>query len=415
MPPTPLWRNRDYRRLWVGHALSDLGSRATDLALPLLVLAVSHSPVQAGAVGSVRLAAFVVFAIPGGALADRCDRRRAMLAAESVRAIAMSVLTWAAWAGRVQVVWLIVLAIVDAAGMAVTGPSHVAVLRQIVPRSQLALAGAREEARGYAAELCGPPCGGALFGLAVWAPFLADALSYLGSIAAIAGIRTPLRDPPTSSTTPNVSIGTAFRFIWRQGFLRVVLLIAPISNAAVTGVLFVLIVVLKQRGLASAGIGVTQTAIMVGGLIGALVAPWLLSRVRPGVVIIGSCWLSVVLIAALAMLPGTYLLAVPLLLLMLCAPAENATFFGQQVALTPDQLQGRVQGIAAMVSQLASPLGPLVGGLLVERAGGGRAFLIFAVLLIVPAFVAVSSRAVRTAPRSFECGAHTSRSSPDES
>jgi MFS family permease len=394
-PVTPLWLNRDYRRLWVGHALSDVGSRATDLALPLLVLAVTGSPFEAGAVGSVRLAAFVAFALPGGALADRCDRRRGMLVAEAVRAIAVGLLACAVWVGWESLAWLVVLAIVDAAGMAVTGPAHVAALRQIVPQPQLAVAGAREEARGYAAELAGPPCGGALFGVAMWAPFLADALSYLASFVAIARIRTPLRAAPRDLSEPKASIGRAFGFAWRQPFLRVVLLIAPISNMAITGVLFVLIVVLKQRGLTSVGIGAVQTAIMVGGLIGALAAPWLLARVRPGIIIVGSCWVAVTLIAALGLLPGTYVLAVPLLLLMLCAPAENATFFSYQVSLTPDHLQGRVQGICGMLSQLASPLGPLLGGLLVEREGGSRTFLVFAAILVVSAIVATGSRVVR--------------------
>jgi MFS family permease len=366
--------------------------------MPLLVLVLTGSPFQAGAVGSVRLAAFVLFALPGGALADRWDRRRAMLGAEAVRAAAVGLIAWATWAGWASLPWLVAFVVLDAAGMAVIGPAHTAALRHIVPRSQLGIASAREETRGYAAELAGPPLGGALFGVAFWAPFLADALSYVASIVAIARIRTPLRDRQNSTPTHEASVRTALEFTWRQPFLRIVLVLAPITNVAFTGVLFVLIVVLRQRGLAPAGIGAVQTAVMAGGLLGALAAPWLLARLRPASMIISSSWLAVILTTALALLPGTYALAIPLLLLMLFAPAENATFFSYQVTLTPDHLQGRVQGLTGMLSQVASPLGPLLGGVLVEHGGGGRAFLIFAALLAVAAILATVSPAVRNTP-----------------
>src|ERR687888_593037 len=80
----PLRRNRDFMRLWVGEALSTLGSRIAYVAYPLLVLAVTGSPTKAGLVGFLRMLPWFLFALPGGALADRADRKRIMVVCDAV-------------------------------------------------------------------------------------------------------------------------------------------------------------------------------------------------------------------------------------------------------------------------------------------------------------------------------------------
>src|SRR5581483_3356422 len=75
-PPTPLRHNRNFQMLWIGQVLSDLGSGFGALAYPLLILALTHSPVIAGAVGTITSGAAFVTRLPAGSLADRLDRRR---------------------------------------------------------------------------------------------------------------------------------------------------------------------------------------------------------------------------------------------------------------------------------------------------------------------------------------------------
>ncbi|MEU3346853.1 MFS transporter [Streptomyces sp. NPDC006700] len=78
----PLWRNRDFMLLWSGQVVSTVGMRVTALAYPLLVLALAGSPFQAGLVGFAQTLPFLVLYLPAGALVDRWDRRRVMLAAD---------------------------------------------------------------------------------------------------------------------------------------------------------------------------------------------------------------------------------------------------------------------------------------------------------------------------------------------
>ena len=71
----PLWKNRDYLLLWIGQTISVLGSQVSHLAFPLLVLALTGSPAQAGFVAAARSMPWLLFALPAGALVDRWERK----------------------------------------------------------------------------------------------------------------------------------------------------------------------------------------------------------------------------------------------------------------------------------------------------------------------------------------------------
>lgn len=394
--PAPLHRNRDFRRLWIGQACSELGTGAATIAYPLLVLALTGSPVQAGLVGTANLAARAALTLPAGALADRWDRRRIMIAAEALRLTAVAVLTVAILTGWAAFPLIVAVAAVDGVGAAFFGPAQAAALRRIVPTVQLPTAAARNEARQYAAELAGPPLGGALFSVARFAPFLADAVSYLASLVAVASIRTPLR-PAAEETRERwgSAIISGLRFVVREPFLRAVVSIAPLVNAAFAGVIFVLVVVLQERGASPAVIGTAQSAILVGGLAGAMLAPRLQRRVRTPVLVNVCLWTIAAVVAVAAFLPGTYLVAGVLALGLLLAPAVNAALFGYQIAITPDAMQGRVDSTISLLAMGLQPLAPLAGGLLVATLDGRWAFVGFAAVLALAALIAVLSKGIR--------------------
>ena len=72
--PVNLWRNREFNLLWISQSLSDLGNSIATLAVPLLVLTLTGSAVQAGLVATTGLVTVVLCRLPAGVLADRVDR-----------------------------------------------------------------------------------------------------------------------------------------------------------------------------------------------------------------------------------------------------------------------------------------------------------------------------------------------------
>jgi len=73
-PPAALWRNRDYMLLWSGQLVSTLGSSASGIVFPLLILAITSSPAAAGIAGALSMLPYLFFSLPAGALIDRWDR-----------------------------------------------------------------------------------------------------------------------------------------------------------------------------------------------------------------------------------------------------------------------------------------------------------------------------------------------------
>src|SRR5579862_4160722 len=76
--PSP-WSNRDFMLLWWGQVVSSAGSASSQLAFPLLVLAITRSPAEAGLLGALRSVPSIVLLLPAGALMDRWDRKRTMI------------------------------------------------------------------------------------------------------------------------------------------------------------------------------------------------------------------------------------------------------------------------------------------------------------------------------------------------
>jgi MFS family permease len=394
---TSLWQNREFNLLWVSQSLSDLGGAIAQIAVPLLVLELTHSPVRAGVVGTVALIVKLAARLPSGVLADRVDRRRAMLACDLIRLLAFLALAVAVAAGRLTLGVIILVAVLDAACTAVFNTVEHAALRSIVPRSQLPAAVARNDARSYSAWLAGPPLGGLLFGISHALPFLGNALSYLVSLTGVALIRRPLqaeRDerPPGHAA----ALAEGLRFVFGNPFLRAVLIITAPLNFALNGAIFTIIVTLQRHGVQPGVIGLTETIVAVGGLAGAFVAPLLRPWLPLPRLIRFICWAAAGVLVASAWLTASVAAAIPVSLAVFLGPSCNAALFGYQAAITPDHLQGRVLSVILLAAMSASAAAPLLSGLFVTAWGPARTILVFAASVSVAALTATLAAGIRT-------------------
>src|SRR5260370_29857020 len=85
--PVPLWHNRDYVLLWSGQMISSVGTQVSMLAFPLLVLAITHSPAQAGLLAALRRLPYALFFLPSRALIYPWNPKPRMILFCIVRAI----------------------------------------------------------------------------------------------------------------------------------------------------------------------------------------------------------------------------------------------------------------------------------------------------------------------------------------
>jgi MFS family permease len=396
---TPLWRNRDFVLLQAGQLLSSAGTQSTSIAYPLLVLAITRSPAQAGLVAFARLLSVGLFALPAGLAADRWSRRRLMIASDAVRAAAMAALG-VAIAGGTAAMWAVLLAaVVEGAGSTVFGAAQAGAMRGVVPVRQLPAAAGAQEVRAAVVRLGGAPLGGLLFGLGRALPFLVDAGSYLFSTLSLLAIRSPFQEArPRARTSLRAELAEGFRFLWGHEFLRATALLYGVGNFLFPAMLLAVVVAGRRQGLSGFAVGLLSgTAIGAGTLAGSLASPLFRRVLSVRAILLLEVW-TWTGAWAFVIWPNAYLLAAVLVTFGIAAPVTDSVVVGYRIAMTPDRLQGRVESVRINISLLAAPLGPLLAGALLEAGSARTAVAVLAVVGLGLASWSTLSPSIRRSP-----------------
>jgi transmembrane secretion effector len=394
----PLWRNRDFVLLEAGRLLSTAGSQSTTIAYPLLVLAVTHSPAKAGIVTFARLVPFALFALFAGVAADRWNRKRMMIAADGVRALAIASLVATILAGSLAFWQIPLVAFVEGTGSVFFSAGAAGALRSIVPRRQLPAAVGAQKARASAVLLAGPPIGGALFGLGRAVPFLVDAVSYVFSIGSLLAMRTPFQETREVDRSPlRAQIAEGFRFLWSQPFLRAAAFLYGLGNFALPAVLFVIVVAGKRHGLSGGEIGALLAAFGSCTLLGSLASPLFRRALSMRRIVLLEQWAWLGTVAYLVW-PNVYVLSACILPLAVTLPVTDSVVDGYRVAITPDRILGRVESVRSNIALLVAPLGPLLAGFLMSWLSLRATVAVFAACGIALALWGTLSPSIRRAP-----------------
>jgi MFS family permease len=411
MPRWPLLRNRDYMLLWSGQTLSELGSQTSSVAYPLLILALTGSATKAGGVGLAKWLPLALFALPAGALADRLDRKRLMIATDAIRLSGAASIVVTLWLGRPPYLQVVLVAFLDGAMFVTSHITERGALGQVVPEAQVQDAVAQNEARYFAGSILGPPLGGILFAASRALPFLTDGVSFACSMSATALTRTRFQ---TGADKPGVRAGLTEGFSWlrRQPFFRTASLLFAFGNPIYTGLYLLAILLAKRHGASSAAVGAMFAIVGAGGLMGAALAGPVRRRLSPRAVIVGGVWLLLssvllLLVARTALLIGLLVAAAES-----STPIGNSLVAGSRVAATPDRLQGRVAAISAMVAMSLSWLGPLAVGFAFQHSSPTTTILIVGGWTLALAVAATYAPALRAGPPSRPTTARAAESRP---
>jgi MFS family permease len=389
-----LRRNRDFVLLQAGQLLSSTGSAFSSVAYPLLVLELTHSPAKAGLVSFARLAPIPLLALLAGAAADRWPRRPQLLAADAVRAAALGSL--ALLVAFDPVFWPIpFIAALEGTGDVVFAANAVGAVRSVVPTEELAAAVTVQQARSAVVGIGGPPVGGALFGLARFAPFAADAVSYAGSFTALAAMRTPFQQSRERDRAPlRTQVADGFRFLWREPFLRATTLLYGVGNFTIPAFLFALVVVARHQGFSGGVIGVLLAVFSAALLVGSLCSPIVRRRLSLRTIMLLELYAGPLALAYVVW-PSPFVLAAALLPQALVLPITDSVVISRRIAITPDELLGRVEAARMTFARLMQPLGPLVAGLLLAAVSSRATVLAFGIVSVVLAACGTAARGLR--------------------
>lgn len=388
-------RTPAYRRLWIGQAVTLIGSQMTIVAVPAQVYAMTGRSLDVGLTSMVALVPLVVFGLLGGAIADAVDRRTLLL----VTGAALAAVSAALWAqallpgeGNLYLLWVLVA--VQSGLVAINSPTRSAVIPRLLPADQVPAANALNQIITNTGIVVGPLLAGVIIaGAGLPWTYLVDAGSFFLALYTL--LRLPALPPERDGQTGRASVLEGLRFLAGRRILLMTFLVD--INAMVFGWPRALFPELAQTRYGGQGaLGWLYAAPAMGALLAALLGGWLGRVNRQGLTVLIAVSLWGVAIAAFGV-TGTLPLAVLFLAAAGAADMVSAVFRTSMLQLAaPDAMRGRLQGVfivvvtggprlgdlrAGGVSALTSPSAALVSG--------GVACVVGVALLasLMPAFV----------------------------
>jgi MFS family permease len=381
----PFWR------LWSASALSNLADGLVKIALPLVAAIMTHSPALVAGVTLAVTLPWLLFALPVGALADRVDRRVAMVAANVARGAAVAVLAVAVGLGlasSVAGIWVLYLvALLLGTAETVYDTCAQSILPQVVARDRLPRANGRLIAAELTAnEFVGPPLGGLLVAAGTVAAFATPAALWAVAVGALLLLRGSYSVPREATTTLRADVAEGLRYLWRHRLLRTLAAMTGLFNFATnaTFAVFVLYAVGPDSamGLTEAGYGLLFATIAGGSLVGALLADPIIRRLGRSRSLALGIFGGVATVGTAALTTNWLVIAVAFLLGGVTLALWNVVAVSLRQRITPDRILGRINSSYRLVAWGSRPLGAAAGGLLGELLGLRAVFAIAAAVIL---------------------------------
>ncbi|MGI5499778.1 MFS transporter [Lentzea sp. CA-135723] len=387
---TPLRRNREFRLLWIGQALSDFGSAMAGLALPLVLLAAGYGPAEAGLIGTVVLVVGMIVRVPSGYLADRYDSRALMLVSDLARLGVVAVAAVWLLAGTLPLWVALLVVVVSAVALEAFRPAQNKVVRRVVPADQLGHAVSLNQARMYGASIAAPAVAGVLIALAPWIPFAANAVTFAVSAWCIFLLaRTPAQAAPATREKfwPEVSAG--LRFVVGDRFLRLSSVYFALLNLIFSALSYALILGAATQPGGATAVGLAMSSAAVAGLVGSLLVPYAAKRLSLRVVLMAGPVLGAALLVVAWSGGGTVPFVAAFSALCLLTPLIGAVLATIMAKAVPEDVYGRVTAASSFASQLLQPFGPWVAGIVLAQLTFSATAGLFAVCLGALALIAL--------------------------
>ncbi len=387
--------------LAAGQWVSSVGNGMNAIALSWVVLTLTNSRVDLGLVQGVGMLAGM-FTLFSGVYVDRWNKRRTMMVADAIRMIVAVALFALAVSGHLTVPLLVILVAVAGLAGVCFSPALFAILPQVVDRGDLHAANSLQASSRESADLVAPALGGVLMGaLGPASLFLINALSFAVSVFSLGMVRLrPAPAPPPDrevDTNPWKAFWHEFiqgqRPLWGDPFLR-----RLVPMGMVTGLASVSITVMDVAWVKQVlhGTALDYGMFVFAGAIGAVVGSAMSARVLERMAVVRvAIWCLVLwgaFMAALSLVPVLW----PDLVIMAGWGVINGVLSATLTAVildtVPEEVLGRAVGTLSALTNITSPVGAVVVGVVASLV---PLHLVFLAAGLVVAATAVGFRGLR--------------------
>lgn len=357
---------RDFRLLWIGLAVSAVGTWMQIVALSLLVLDLTHGSATAlGIVSLTQALTFLLFAAIGGSFADHFDRRRLLLLTQSLLigfAVLLGILTLT---GMIRFWMILVLAFASSSTLSFDQPARNALITSLVPKEHLMNAVSLQSAVFNGASILGPALAGLSLGrIGYSGNFFLNAASFLAVLAALLFLRTP---KPESVLRPSrrllESVREALQYVRRDAVLPMVVpAYAALLFFGPSAALALPVFAKEILHIGPTQLGILFSSIGAGTVAGALMLASLSDATHKGRIVFGSILLWTIALAIFGW-SGSLRIAVPALFTLGAAQnvAGATTITLLQMRVPPD-MRGRAMSLNTLLIMCVRPLGDFPAG-----------------------------------------------------
>jgi predicted MFS family arabinose efflux permease len=374
---------RNYRLLWSGAFLSSIGTWTQDVAVAWLIHTGVRDPVYLGLRAFAAEAPLIAFMLVGGAVADRIDRRRILLASQLLQmgfAAALGVLYFT---GRLGVGAILTAAFLTGLTQSQSAPTYQAVLTSVVPPGHIPNAVALNSLQFNLSRALGPALAGILLARGgTGACFVVNVVSFMAVVAALLRIELPPPPPPRESLARSLASG--LRHVRESHLLFLFTVMGLLGSfLAFPLITYLPVVAGDVQGSGAEGYSALLSSFGAGAVGGAIATAQKGSRPGRGKRMLASfvgyaaCSIGAVLSPvqwvsmALLFVGGWSLVSGFSTLISLVQ--ENAA----------EELRGRIMSIYGMAFRGGMPLGSLVAGVLVRSHGAPLVIASFSGVLAV--------------------------------
>ena len=385
------FRYRDFALFWTGNFLSNVGTWMQNLALGWLILVRTNSPFLLGLNGFLGSAPSLVFSLPGGAIADRMNRRKLMIVTQTAMMLLALILAALTSFRVIKIGEILTISFLAGLASALNNPAYQALVPDLVEREDLVNAIALNSAQFNMSRTVGPTLAGlALGSLGAAGCFYLNTVSFLALIIALLAITVPPH-PVQEGPTVWGAMLEGLRFVGRNR--PIIILLSVPSFLSLLGLPFIILMPVFARDLlrvGASGLGYLMGGAGLGAVVAALTLATRNNAEHKGRFILGSATvfsLALILLARAHSFWWAFFLLVVLGVTMVgTLTLTNTTL---QV-ISPPEMRGRIMSLYNLSLLGLAPLGSLQAGAVAQVLGtrfavalGGAVCLVYFLILLL--------------------------------
>jgi MFS family permease len=401
-------RHRDFTMFWAGNFLSNVGTWMQNVAQGWLVLELAdkmqphkvlggyqtNGAFWLGLVGFAASAPMLVFALIGGVIADRVNRRDLMVRTQTAMMIFAFIMAALAYTHVINIREIILLAFANGLASSLNAPSQQALVPRMIPKEDLANAIALNSAQFNLSRLIGPAIGGFIMAwLGIPTNFLLNGISFLALIFVLRKIHYPSQAAGNGGATLWQNLAEGFRYVFTRREMSALLTL--VALASIFGVPFITFVPLFAKDILHAGqrgLGILMAFAGVGAFLGSITVAWMGRAHLRGSFVVRAATLFFVAVISFTfsrkfLLSGVLLVVAGYAMILMVATVNTLLQH-----LSSEAMRGRVMSFYATAFLGFAPIGSLIAGSLAGAITAPYAIASMCAVALIATWLVYSAR-----------------------